>query len=266
MTSCYLTIDDSPSPHTDAMIDFLDERHIQSLLFVRGDMIETYGVDSLIRAVKHGHVIGNHAYTHTHFNKLTFDEAVEEIERTDALIDKIYDQADIKRPEKYFRYPHLDRGTGKQLIGFETVGPNYRDYVQSLFFDGVRGDPIEPTHQELKHKNKIQNYLKQKSFVVPFKNITYPWYVQSEIAKAVDCLITFSTSDWMLLNRHKGQWHYKTIEDLKQKIDVDPWLNRDDSHACILMHDKPEDEFPPIFKSLIDHMINKGYTFLPYKT
>ena len=116
--------------------------------------------------------------------------------------------------------------------------------------------------KQIDKKNRMQEYLKNKGFVQPFSNINYPWFKNSEMEDAQDCMYTFSTSDWMLLDRHRGKWKYKTLDDLTDKIDNDPYLNSDDSHSIILIHDKPEPEFPPIFKCLIDHMVTKGYEFL----
>ena len=121
MTSCYLTIDDSPSSMTGDMIDYLIEKKIPSLLFIRGAL----AVDNpkpIIRAIQAGFVIGNHSFAHRPFGDLTYDECIADIERCEVLIDDLYAQAGVKRQGKYFRFPYLDRGDGDRIERhFETV-------------------------------------------------------------------------------------------------------------------------------------------------
>jgi peptidoglycan/xylan/chitin deacetylase (PgdA/CDA1 family) len=242
MTSCYLTIDDSPSPHTDAMIDFLDERKIKALLFVRGDMIDKYGMNSLTRAVKHGHIIGNHSYSHSRFGNLSYDESIAEIEKADAFINEVYACANMKRTGYYFRFPYLDRGDGNPA---------------ERHFDNVADADINDDPRII----KIQNYLHDKGYVQPFDQCNHPYYQNVSIKNAADCLMTYSSFDWMMTNRHKGKWDYKTIDDLKTKIDHSDM--KDHKGNILIFHD--QDETFETFKSLIDHMINKGYTFLSFR-
>ena len=245
------------------MCDFLCEKNIPALLFVRGDMADAYGTEPLVRAVKHGFVLGNHAYTHTRFSELSFDAAINEIETTEKIINSIYEQAGVERKGKYFRSPHMDRGMGGYIVDYDAYPENQRDFVTRLFADGINIKIEKPTAPMIEHKNKIQAYLKNAGFKQPFENINYSWFQNTEMERAQDCMYTFSTSDWMLLDRHRGKWPYKTLDDLKVKINEDPFLHNESSHAIILIHDKPEPEFPPVFKSLIDHMAISGYDFLP---
>lgn len=243
MPRCYLTIDDSPTPHTYALCDFLTERDIPALLFIRGDMVSTYGIDALVNAVKNGFVLGNHSMTHRPFGELSVEDCIIEIERTELIINDIYQKAEIKRPPKYFRFPYLDRGNGDRIERhFETVS-----------------DVDINDHPKVK---VIQSYLNRNGFYQPFI-CNHPLYKNDSIRNAADCLMTYTSFDWMMLDRHIGKWPYKTLNDLKTKIDDDKWLNDEDSRSIIIMHDKPEPEFPPIFESLIDHMVIKGYQFLP---
>ena len=71
---CYLTIDDSPSPHTDEMIDYLAENNIPALLFCRGDFLEA-NPEPILRAIEKGFVIGNHSYAHQPFGTLSHEDA-----------------------------------------------------------------------------------------------------------------------------------------------------------------------------------------------
>jgi peptidoglycan/xylan/chitin deacetylase (PgdA/CDA1 family) len=266
MPKCYLTIDDSPSPYTEELCAYLKDRSIPAMLFVCGKMTEKFSIKSLIHAVKEGFVLGNHAYSHTHFQNLSSEKLVQEIEMTESIIDRVYYEAACEKPGLYFRFPHMDRGAGGYVVDYDQYPEKEVDFVRKLFLDGVRLPQHTPTSQDLSKKVKMQNYLSEKGYRQPFKDVTYPWFKGTELENAVDCMYTFSTSDWMLLDRHRGRWAYKTTDDLKAKIDNDKWLNSDDGNSIILMHDKPEPELLPICKTLIDHMVLKGYDFLSVST
>lgn len=239
MPTCYLTIDDSPSPHTDEMIDFLDMRGIPSLLFVRGDMIDEHGMDSLIRAVKKGHILGNHSYSHRPFGELSYDEAVADIEKCDVLINDIYQKASVERVKKYFRFPYLDRGNGDRT---------------ERHFETVTDIDINTDA----HVQRLQTYLHENGYIQPFKT-NHPVYNNQSISTSADCLMTFTSFDWMISPRHLGKWDFKSEDDLIKRIDNDFSMKQSNGNI-VLFHDKV-DTFNA-FKSLIDHMVDTGYDFL----
>ena len=240
MTSCYLTIDDSPSSHTDEMIDYLVDKKIPALLFVRGDLLEDNPAP-IIRAIQKGFVIGNHSYAHKPFGEYTYEQAIDDIEKCDRLIDQAYEHSGIKRPGKYFRFPYLDRGDGDCIE---------RHFEQSSNID------INTDERAI----KIQNYLRDNGFVQPFQT-NHPLYQNQSIASAADCLMTYSSFDWMLTKRHIGKWDYKNIDDLKHRIDESDMKQYDGN--ITIFHDQKETF--DTFKSLIDHMIIKGYKFLDFQ-
>ncbi len=242
MVSCYLTIDDSPSPFTDEMVDYLVEQNIPALLFARGDLIEG-NPEPIVRAIEKGYAIGNHSYSHRPFGDLNYEEAINDIEQCDELIEDCYQIAGVKRHGKYFRFPYLDRGNGDRIERhFESVSD----------IDINKGETVQ----------KLQSYLKSKGYTQPFQT-NHPLYKNISIANAYDCLMTYTSYDWMLTNRHIGKWDYKNIDDLKRRIDNDVELNSSDRNILIF-HD--QDETFETFKSLIDHMLSKGYEFLSIKS
>jgi peptidoglycan/xylan/chitin deacetylase (PgdA/CDA1 family) len=242
MTSCYLTIDDSPSTMTDDMIDYLIERQIYPLLFIRGALAKN-NPEPIIRAIKSGFVIGNHSYNHIPFGGMSYNECVADIEQCEDVIDNLYKGAGIKRDGKYFRFPYLDRGNGDRIERhFETVSDadiNLDRKVQNL-----------------------QSYLHSNGFTQPFKT-NHPLYKNESIAGAADCLMTYTSFDWMVTQRHVGRWNYKSIDDLKTRIDDDDYLNQS-SGNILIFHD--QNDLGDAFKTLIDHMILKGYEFLDIST
>lgn len=261
MREAYLTIDDSPSVHTVALTDFLVSRGVPAIYFCRGDMMEEYGLSSLIDAVRKGIVLGNHAYHHYRASQQPFEVYVDEIRQTEKLIDQAYAEAGVKRGLKYMRFPHIDRGAGGWIIDYNKLSPEDRDDVIAVFSDGLNIDLTPPTAEMIEKKEKLQVFLKGEGFsALSHDGINFPWY-QGELAASIDMPYTYSTSDWMLLDRHKGKWPYKTLEDLKVKIEQDRWLSQTDSRHIILAHDK--DEIEIVVRDLIDHCLEQGIKFIP---
>ena len=65
-----LSFDDGPHPKaTDKILDVLAKYGIKATFFVVGENVEYYS-SAAIRAVREGHEIGNHTYTHPHIAKL----------------------------------------------------------------------------------------------------------------------------------------------------------------------------------------------------
>ena len=80
-----LTFDDGPSEYTVELSRGLKERGVQATFFLLGENME--GRREMIEElVKDGHLIGNHSYHHVQLNKLSMEEAMEEIEKTNRLI------------------------------------------------------------------------------------------------------------------------------------------------------------------------------------
>jgi peptidoglycan/xylan/chitin deacetylase (PgdA/CDA1 family) len=262
----YLTIDDSPSRDTDQLVDFLSAKQIPAMLFARGGYMEDKdSFAKIVRAIEHGFVIANHSYAHERTSEIGFKSQTDQIAKTQTMIDRAYDEAGIAKPPRYFRFPHLDRGCGNAwVIDFDTVPVPYRDFVQNMFWDGVRLESKEPpTPAQLQLKADVQNWLKDNNFQkFSPPDVTHPWWVESELSQAIDVLITYSTSDWMATPRHLGKWPYKNTDDLCQKIENDPFLQKPDSSHIILMHDDREESLT-ITKKLIMYFLNQNFRFLP---
>lgn len=266
MPDAYLTIDDSPSKDTDRLVDFLVERGVPAVLYVRGEFMDTQeGFGRVVRAIDKGFLVGNHSYGHERTSLVGFKEQTSQILKTQELIDKAYAAAGQKQPFKTFRFPHMDRGTGAWIIDFDKAPGEHRDYLQRLFWEGLNVENLDrPASEKFELKDDIQDWLRTQGFDrLPVSGVTHPWFVNSEMNEAIDAMYTFSTSDWMLTPRHKGKQLYKDLDDLKQKIDSDIWLQREDGTHIILAHDDREDSFN-VTTALIDHMLDTGFEFLPF--
>jgi peptidoglycan-N-acetylglucosamine deacetylase len=123
MANFYLTIDDAPTIHTRQKLEFLEKNKVKAIWFCRGDYIETASGSTLIDCIKAGHLLGNHSFSHPHFSdpRLSLEDAYNEIEKTERLIDELYDKAETSRPAKLFRFPYGDQGGSQKrqnLINF----------------------------------------------------------------------------------------------------------------------------------------------------
>lgn len=245
----YLTIDDSPTRHTDDLTDFLVQENVPAVLFCIGSAyqdlhVQCEGIEQnalpVLNAIHKGFVIGNHTYTHRRSSEMSYDEVIREIEKTEELIEQLYREAGKIRPVKLIRFPHLDRGAGANIVDFDKAGP-YRNALLHLFTSGLNIDLQKPTWEQLDKKAAIQEYLEREGFTAHvYPGVTLPWYTQTEMADARDSLMTFSTADWMLnpdFREYSASWPYKSLNALKRKIDDDRDLQRTDTAHIILAHD-----------------------------
>lgn len=264
----YLTIDDSPSAQTDALTDFLVQKNIPAILFVRGALMEDpQNFAKIVRAIQKGFLIGNHSYAHERTSHIGFDAQTSQISKTQDLIERAYAAAGLTQPIKTFRFPHLDRGCGNAYVAdFDSFLPAYRDAAQKLFWDGVRLENTDrPTPEQVQLKCDIQKWLTSEGFkALPTPLVTHSWFCDTELGQAVDTLITYSTSDWMILPRHLGKWPYQSLEDLTRKIDNDPWLHRPESANIVLMHDYGEEDSLTHFRKLITYFLNQNFEFINF--
>lgn len=106
-----ITFDDGPRAGcTQRLLDGLKERGIRATFFLVGENIP--GNEELVRQMKKdGHIIGNHTYTHVELGKLSHEAAMNEINKTNALIEEITGE-----PVVYIRPPC---GSWKEGMIFE---------------------------------------------------------------------------------------------------------------------------------------------------
>ena len=153
MTKAYLTIDDAPSKDFRKKINYLIKKNIFAIIFCIGQNIKKNKKD-VIYAIKKGFVIGNHSYNHPHFSEIELEECLNQIKKTDKIIEDLYKETEIKRPIKIFRFPYGDKGG--------------------------------------KNKKNIQEILKSLSYKQPkFENIKYLYYRFYGLHKDWDVFFTF---------------------------------------------------------------------------
>lgn len=84
-----LTFDDGPSEtYTGQLLDGLKERNVKATFFVIGMYAEEHP-DLIRRMTEEGHVIGNHTYHHVQLGKLTDEQAEQELNMTNEVLESI---------------------------------------------------------------------------------------------------------------------------------------------------------------------------------
>ncbi len=100
MAEVTISFDNGPDAGvTPLVLDVLARRGIRGLFFPVGEnLLRPGAVDLMRRAAAEGHRIGNHTFTHPRpFGALPPAQAIEEIDRTDALLDG------LTEPDRMFR-------------------------------------------------------------------------------------------------------------------------------------------------------------------
>jgi peptidoglycan-N-acetylglucosamine deacetylase len=225
LKTAYLTIDDSPSKHMKHKVDYLKKNSVPAVFFCRGDLLEKYQEQALY-AIKEGFVLGNHAYSHVPFSKLSQKECLSEILRTDILIENLYKEANIQQPIKLFRYPMGDKGFPKKSV----------KNVMRTFY---------------KKFNRMDNYLTNLGYVslknVNIKKRTPHFLMMND----VDLYWSFDIGEWRI---------WKENRKLKDIIDrINKHLSYKEGNEIILMHDQNETQ--EYFEEIIEKLISKGFQF-----
>jgi len=119
MSTAYLTIDDAPSADLPATLEILRDADVPAVFFCEGRRLDEHP-EHARSAVEAGFHLGNHADSHTHASELGVEAFREELDRTDALLEDVYEDAGVDRPAKLFRFPYGDEG-GDDAAAFQRV-------------------------------------------------------------------------------------------------------------------------------------------------
>ena len=138
-----LTFDDGPAEQfTAQVLDILREHQVPATFFVCGRNVEKHP-DLLRRIAREGHEVGNHTYSHPFVFFKSRRRIAEEIDRTQAIIEKV-----IGFRPKIFRPPYgarwfglvptlLERGM--HLILWSAAGYDWKKDVQGITEAALRG-------------------------------------------------------------------------------------------------------------------------------
>ena len=96
-----ITFDDGPNHKTtNRLLDGLKERGVNAAFFLVGELAER-NPETVKRMSDEGHTIGNHTYSHINLGEVNFDNAINEIKKTNKVIEDITGET-----VKYIRPPY----------------------------------------------------------------------------------------------------------------------------------------------------------------
>lgn len=93
-----ITFDDGPSIYTTELLEGLQERGVRATFFLIGECAQARP-EVVSQIAKGGHLIGNHTYSHVDIARIPEQEAREEIEKTNRILEEIIrDKVEYIRP------------------------------------------------------------------------------------------------------------------------------------------------------------------------
>lgn len=192
----YLTVDDAPQKDFKLKVDYLFNKRIFAIFFCIGSLLEKKE-KLAIYAIKKGFILGNHSYDHPHFSKISSEEGVNQIKKTDEILERIYKKANKKRPIRVFRFPYGDRGG--------------------------------------KNKKRLQEVLTSLGYKQPrFEKIKNLFYLLRGFNKSKDIMWTFDIREWALNGKYYRK--ISSMGDVIKRID-NGLNTKSSSNEIILIHD-----------------------------
>ena len=225
MFHAVLTIDDIASKNTPALVDYLTEQGIPAILFGLGQNIER-NYEEAIYALQKGFLIGNHTYSHPGCSGLTLPEVIEEIERCEEVLDRLYRDAGVERIWRPFRFPYGDQ----------------------------RGD----------EKEAIQKYLADHGFhKVKDTQITYPWWRDQGRDRDIDTFWTYGFREYDI--RPGSSYTREDVRrdmDDPNPPGGTPLFQEGVHHLLLLhAHDETEAMWPGYYRTMLGHLLDRGVVF-----
>ena len=225
MIHAILTIDDIASRNTPAIVDYLNEKGITALMFAVGENVERY-YENAVYALQHGMIVGNHSYSHPAFSEITFEEAKAEIEKNEAVLDRLYKDAGVERKYRPFRFPYGNKG-----------GAN---------------------------KEKLQAYFREKGFnKLKDDKIPYPYWKEVGLDKDIDTFWTFDFAEYNI--RPNSGFTVENVWNriYGKEPGAGVKLLEDGGYHFLLLHahDETDEMVPGYYKQFIDCLLENGVTF-----
>ncbi|MBR3927916.1 MAG: polysaccharide deacetylase family protein [Clostridia bacterium] len=226
MNRAILTIDDISSLNTRWMVDYLVEKDIVAVMFARGENVEKF-YEEAIYAVKNGMIVGNHSYSHKAFSELSLKEAIEEIEKCEKVLDKLYKDAGVQRKYRPFRFPYGNKG-----------GEN---------------------------RAQIQKYLRENGFSkLDDRAISYPWWRENGANEDIDTFWTFDFEEYRI-SWNDGFTRESSLMKMDDPNPQNGGPLFGENIANIILthaHDETEAVWPKYLKEMVERAIAGGVTFV----
>ena len=225
MNTAILTIDHIPSRNTPAIVDMLCEKGIKAVLFATGQHLEQYPEEAAY-AVTHGMIVGNHSYSHPAFSTLTLQEARQEIDRCEQLLNGLYAACGIQRLYRPFRFPYGDKGG--ELAPF------------------------------------LQQYLKQSGFhKLDDRHIPYAWWQENGLHEDIDTFWTFDFEEYRMQSEPdftpENIWHKVNDRNPAKGAAL---FGENQRHIILThAHDETEEILPGYCRQFVEYLMKNGITF-----
>ena len=227
MNRALLTIDDLSSSNTPALVDYLTEKGIKALFFAVGQNVERYYREA-IYAVQNGMIVGNHSYSHPHFSALSLEEGLQEIEKCEAVLNRLYQDSGVKRVYRPFRFPYGDKGGS--------------------------------------HKEALQRYLRERHFSkVNDTLIPYAGWHEHHLDTDIDTFWTFDFEEYRLYLDPSFTRESIRAKMHEPNPSSGSSLFGENYRHILLMHDHAETDavFPRYYQHMIDHALENCLIFDP---
>jgi peptidoglycan/xylan/chitin deacetylase (PgdA/CDA1 family) len=143
----WLTFDDGPGPQTLEMVRLLNRHDVSATFFFIGEQLASYPqLGELIEALgEGGHSVANHSFNHPNFLSQSRQEARQQMERTQRLLEDTFGERALSMFRPPFGYRKTCTFDQASALGLELVGWN----VNSLDF--LNGPP-ERVVNRLRHQ------------------------------------------------------------------------------------------------------------------
>lgn len=117
-----LTFDDGPAKHTARLLDILKEHDVKATFFVLGKSAKIQK-NTILRTIKEGHQIGNHSWDHKDLKKLSEEEILSQIQKTNEAISQISgEEVQVLRPP-YGSFNDIVKNQGEMPIILWNLDP-----------------------------------------------------------------------------------------------------------------------------------------------
>jgi peptidoglycan-N-acetylglucosamine deacetylase len=120
----FLTFDDGPLHCTGKILDLLAATRHKATFFVIGRNLKDPKLRPFaVRALREGHDIGNHSFSHPDFSTISAKRAEKEIVTTHELIQEVMKEAQIdsSRQDLFFRFPYGVSGSWANYAATQNV-------------------------------------------------------------------------------------------------------------------------------------------------
>lgn len=226
MIKAVLTIDDIASKNTPAIVDYLTQKGIKALMFAWGENVEAR-FDEAVYALKKGMIVGNHSYSHPGFSQITLEEGIDEIEKCEAVLDRLYEAAGVERRFRPFRFPYGDKG----------------------------GD----------NKAALQKYLADKGFdKLDDRRLLWQWWKDWGLCRDIDTLWTFDLAEYNIRpgSGFTAEDVIRRINDPAPDNGA-PMLQEGGEHIILLhAHDETDELVPGYYRQFVDYLLSRGVEFI----